>query len=530
MTEAPVLKRKRRGARAAMHAIRAAKLPDEQQPVRPGMEGGRFKPLTEAEVQRIHHAALDVLENLGLSQAIPSCIETVTKAGGWMNGDGRLCFPRSLIEDHVARANRDFELHGQDSRHDMQPSGNKVYFGTAGAAVHIVDVETREYPESKLIDLYDIGRLVDSLDNIHFYQRPLVARDMTDPNELDINTCYASVAATTKHVGSSWVLPEHLEDTMPMLHMIAGSEKKWRERPFVSMSSCFVVPPMRFAEDACKVLEVGVRAGMPVLLLAAGQAGATSPAALAGAVVQEVAEVLAGLVYVNEIVPRHPCIFGTWPFVSDLRTGAMSGGSGEQAVLMAACGQMGRFYDLPTGIAAGMADSKLPDAQSGYEKGYTDCLAGHSGANLIYESAGMHASLLGCCYESYVIDNDMLGAVNRTIRGIDVTEDSLSVETMRSVCVDGPNHYLGSEQTLDLMQKEYIYPEVGDRTSPKEWAEQGTTDVLQRASLKVREILSQHYPAHIDPVLDEQIRAGLPIRLPREMMRPGNGRWSDKLD
>ena len=85
----------------------------------------------------------------------------------------------------------------------------------------------------------------------------------------------------------------------------------------------------------------------------------------------------------------------------------MSGGSGEQAVLMAACGQMGRFYNLPTGVAAGMADAKLPDAQSGYEKGYTVTLAAHSGANLIYESAGMHASLLGACLESYVIDNDL---------------------------------------------------------------------------------------------------------------------------
>lgn len=80
----------------------------------------------------------------------------------------------------------------------------------------------------------------------------------------------------------------------------------------------------------------------------------------------------------------------------------MSGGSGEQSVLMAACAQMGRFYDLPTGIAAGMADSKLPDAQSGYEKAYTNTLAGHSGANLVYESAGMQASLLACSYESYV--------------------------------------------------------------------------------------------------------------------------------
>jgi len=174
-------------------------------------------------------------------------------------------------------------------------------------------------------------------------------------------------------------------------------------------------------------------------------------------------------------------MFGTWPFVSDLRTGSMSGGSGEQAVLAAACGQMGRHYDLPTGIPAGMADAKLPDAQSGYEKAYTLTLAAHSGANLVYESAGMHASLLGCCYESMVIDNDMLGAINRTVRGIEINEDTLSLDAMRDTCIGGPAHYLGHPQTLERMQKDYVYPDVGDRTSPKEWVEQDRPELITTA-------------------------------------------------
>jgi len=507
------------GGRAARRALRAAPTPEEEKPVRPGMESGRYKPLTDSEVERINEAALDVLENIGLSQAIPSCIEICTAAGA-RYADERLFFPRSLIEDTVANAARNIVLHGQDPKHDMELAGNRVYFGTAGAAVHIVDSDTREYRESTLEDLYNAARLVDFLEHIHFYQRSMVARDVAEPEDMDFNTCYAAVQGTTKHVGSSWVLPEHLDKSFEMLHMIAGSEKKWRERPFVSCSSCFVVPPLRFAEDACSVLETTVRGGMPVLLLAAGQAGATSPAALAGAVVQEVAEVLAGLVYVNAIVPGHPAIFGTWPFVSDLRTGAMSGGSGEQAVLMAACGQMGRYYDLPTGIAAGMADSKLPDAQSGYEKAYTNALAGHSGANLIYESAGMQASLLGVSFESYVIDNDMLGAINRSVRGIEVTEDSLSIEAMRDVCVGGPNHFLGHDQTMSLMEKDYVYPVVGDRTSPKEWKEQGSTNVLEKAQARVKEILSSHYPDHIDKTVDESIRTSFNVMLPRDKMKP----------
>lgn len=496
---------RRRGARAAKRALRAAPLAEADRAVRPGMHGGGFKPLSDIDVAKINEAVMTTLETIGLSQAIPSCVEAVTAAGGSYK-DGRLFFPRSLVEDTLANCGRNFVLHGQDPKHDMEVSNNKVYFGTAGAAVHIVDIENRHYRESTLKDLYDMARMVDQLDHIHYFQRCLVARDIEDPADMDFNTCYAAVSGTSKHVGSSWVMPEHVEASLKMLHVLAGSEKKWRERPFVSQSNCFVVPPLRFAEDACACLEVAVRGGMPVLLLAAGQAGATSPAALAGAVVQEVAEVLAGLVWVNLMVPGHPAMYGTWPFVSDLRTGSMSGGSGEQAVLMAACGQMGRYYDLPTGVAAGMSDAKLPDAQSGFEKGYTVTLAAHSGANLVYESAGMHASLLGCSYESMVIDNDMLGAINRTVRGIEVNDETMSLSAMRDVCVDGPSHYLGHSQTLELMQKEYIYPEVGDRTSPKEWAEQDKPDLIAVARKRVDELLTTHHPVHVSDESDAAVR------------------------
>ena len=138
-------------------------------------------------------------------------------------------------------------------------------------------------------------------------------------------------------------------------------------------SNCFVVPPMKFAEESCITMEDCVRRGMPMLLLSAGQAGATAPAPIALTIVQAMAECLAGVVYVNAIKKGAPAIFGTWPFVSDLRPGAMSGGSAEQALLTAGCAQMHRFYDLPGGAASGISDSKRPDMQAGWEQGMT-CL------------------------------------------------------------------------------------------------------------------------------------------------------------
>ena len=270
---------------------------------------------------------------------------------------------------------------------------------------------------------------------------------------------------------------------------------------------------MKFATESCLTMEACIRGGMPILLLSAGQAGATAPAPLAAAIVQAVAECLAGVVYVNAMRPGYPAVFGTWPFVSDLRTGAMSGGSGEQALLTAGCAQMHRFYGLPGGAAAGIADAKLPDMQAGWEQAISNVLAGLAGLNLVYEAAGMHASLLGFCHESLILGDDLLGQVLRCIRGIEVTEDSVSLDAMRDVCLGGPGHYLGHPQTLGLMQTEYVYPVTADRTSPKEWVELGRPDLIARATRRKHEILARSKTPLIDAATDARIRASFNIHI-----------------
>ena len=496
----------RTGGRQARVAMRAAPLADDVRPVRGGLPGGTYKPLTEAGMAKIHQSALEALEVIGLSNAPSSGVEILTGAGAILGDDGRIRVPRALVEDMLAVAARNITLHARDTRHDLHLSGSNVHFGTAGAAVHIVDPITLDYRDSTAQDLYDAARLVDNLDNIHFYQRTMVCRDVIDNVDMDLNTLYACLAGTKKHVGTSFFDPDAVAPAFDILHRVAGGEDKWLERPFVSNSNCFVVPPMKFAEESCRVMEDCIRRGMPMLLLSAGQAGATAPAPIALAIVQAMAECLAGVVYVNAIKKGAAAIFGTWPFVSDLRTGAMSGGSAEQALLTAGCAQMHRFYDLPGGAASGISDSKLPDMQAGWEQGITNTLAGLAGLNMCYEAVGMHASLLGFCLESLILGDDLLGQAMRCVRGIEVNEDSTSIEAMKEVCLGGPGHYLGSDQTLKLMQTEYIYPKVANRMSPKEWNEAGKPLLLDKAIERKNEILSRAGNV-IDPQIDAAIRA-----------------------
>ncbi len=518
--DAPPRRSRRGGGRAARKAARAAPLPENMRPVRPGLEGGTYRPLSDADMEKINDTALTALEEIGLADAPPSGVEILTGAGAIAGGDGRIRFPRALVEDMVAIAARDFTLCGQDPLHDIRPGGYRVHFGTAGAAVFVYDPASRENREPVVQDLYDSARIVDSLDNIHFFQRTLTPRDTVEPRDMDLNTLYACISGTTKHVGTSFTLADYAAEGLDMLHMVAGSEETWRRRPFVSNTNCFVVPPMKFATESCLVMETLIRGGMPILLLSAGQAGATAPAPLAGAVVQAVAECLAGLVYVNALSPGHPAIFGTWPFVSDLRTGAMSGGSPEQGLLTAACGQMARYYDLPGGSACAMSDSKEMDMQAGYERGLANVMAGLSGLNLVYESVGMHSSLLSHCLEALFVDNDVIGACMRCVRGIEVNDETMALDTMKEVCLGGPGHYLGADQTLRLMQTEYVYPTVGDRSSPKEWLENDRPDLISKAIGRKNTLLASYYPAHIPEATDAAIRERYTIFLPRENMSP----------
>ncbi|ABD54518.1 trimethylamine methyltransferase [Jannaschia sp. CCS1] len=499
-------KGRRGGGRAARVAARAAALPDAMRPIRPGMEGGVLKVLTDAQIGQIHEAALQALETIGLVDAPQSGVDLMVSVGAIHGDDGRIRFPRQVVEDALGKAARGITLMGRDPRHDLHLSGAKVHYGTAGAAVHIVEPATNSYRESTAQDLHNAARITEALDNVNFFQRPMVCRDVVDNLEMDLNSIYASVSGTGKHIGMSFSDPSHVAPCMELIHQVAGGEEAWRARPFLSNSNCFVVPPMKFATESCETMEHCIRAGMPVLLLSAGMAGATAPSTIAGAVTQATAECLAGLVYVNALAPGHPAVFGTWPFGLDLRTGAMCLGSGEQALLSSACAQMHQFYGLPGGAAGGASDAKMPDMQAGWEQMCSNVMAGLSGLNMVYEAAGMHASLLGFCLESLILSDDLIGQAMRCVRGIEVNDDTLALDQMAEVCMGGPGHYLGTDKTLALMQSDFVYPTLGNRMSPKEWEENDKPDLMAGAIARKQAILAEGR-CLVAPAVDREVRA-----------------------
>ena len=382
---------------------------------------------------------------------------------------------------------------------------DRVYFGTGGAAVQTLDLDSHLYRPSTLRDLADFTRLIDTLPNVSWFTRCCVATDVPDIVDLDINTAYCLMQYTQKPVGTSITLGDHVDPIVDLFDIVAGGEGKFAEKPFCKVHISPIISPMRYGEDAFEVAMASIRRGMPINAIIAAMSGATSPATIDGMLAASFAETLAALVMVNIFSPGYPMIFSNWPFVIDLRTGAFSGGGGEISILNAAAAQLANHIGVPSGVASSMSDAKAVDAQMGMEKALSSLACGLSGANMVYESSGMMASLLGASFEAFVLDNEMLSHVYRMIRGVEVSEETLGFETMRNV-ITGEGHFIGETQTMQAMERDYFYPRFGDRVEPTAWAEAGARDAWSRANAEVREVLATHEPRHIATAADGRIR------------------------
>ncbi len=495
------------------------------QVVQPGMQGGAYKPLSEHDIQRIYSTALDILENIGIGDPIPQILHYALPGGCVLGDDNRLRFPRTLVEDLIDVSAREYVCFAPDPALDMELSGQRVYFSTSGEAVSILDYASRSYRPTRLVDLYDAARLADSLEHIHTFGQPFIAAEYS--NDLyvhDMNIAYAELAGTRKSFALGIAEVEHIEPIIAMFDVYLGDEGGFLKRPFCTFGGCPIVSPLRFGKDNAEVLIRVAELGLIADVAVAPQAGSTSPAALAGTLAQCFAETLACMAVVNLVRAGSAINFGMWPFISDLRTGAFSGGSGEEALVMAATAQLCNHFGFITSTACGMTDAKTMDAQAGYEKAITGTALALAGSNFVSAYPGVVGSLIGQSFEGMVIDNDMLGNIQRLLQGIEVTDETLSYQVIRDT-VYGSGHFLDQPQTLALMQKEYLYPQLADRRTPGEWEASGKQDICELAHGKVKNILASHYPEYIDPRADARIRDQFPIRLAREDMHGGNGRW-----
>ncbi len=466
-----------------------------------GLEARHYNLFTDRELEKINQGVMQTLRQVGLEVNSAQAREILKDNGAEV--DGKICkLPTSMVEEAIDKAPSKVVLYGRDPKYNLHLEDSRVYFGTGGTVLNILDIETGEKRKTNIDDIANAGRLVDALENIHFYLLHLYPNEL-EQDDVDINRFYAGLKNTKKHLMGGIYSLSGLKQVIEMASMVAGNEDELRAKPFVSFITCTISPLKLDKEYTDFMMEIATR-GLPVAIPSETLAGATGPMTIAGSLVVQLAESLGALTVAQLLNPGTPIILASTASVMDMKTSSYLSGAIEMGLMHAGVAQMSHFYELPLYATAGMSDSKIPDAQAGYEKALTSLLVGLAGANFIHDAAGPLEFCTTVAYEQHVIDNEIIGMVMRAIRGVEVTDESLALDLIEEV---GPgNNFFTQKHTIKHMRSELFDPKVSDRNNRERWEEEGAKDTWERAKKIAKEILLNHDPKTLDPELDSKIR------------------------
>lgn len=467
--------------------------------IRKGLLGGSFKPLTDEAMQMVHETAMRIIDEVGFEVNSETALELFEGAGARVDKEKRrVCLSQDRVMELIDMAPSEITLCGQDEKHDLLLGGQRVYAGTGGTALYIYHPDTGQKHPASLEDLKRIARLVDGLDNIHFFLLPTYPNELA-PGRVDVNRFFAGLDNTTKHVMGGVYTLDGVKQVIKMAEIIAGSADKLRQRPIISMITCSI-SPLKMDGTYGDLLVPIAKSGIPVACPAEPLCGATSPVTLAGNLTIQIVDSLMGVLLTQIINPGAPVILGSVATSTDLTDLKYLAGSIEMGLLNAAGAQMAQFYKLPFYATAGMTDSKVLDAQSGYESALTNLLCALAGANYIHDAAGLMEFAMTVCYEKYVIDNEILGMVMRAVEGVNVNDETLAFDLIKQVGPGG--NFVAAKHTRRFMRSEHYQPSLSDRRSRDEWETEGRKSAWERASERVEGIIANH-----DYSLPEAIRS-----------------------
>lgn len=479
-----------------------------------GLTGGKFKVLSEGDVERIHTSALEILEKVGIKVESSRILDLLKKGGAKVSPESEIAkLPKGMIKQALQVVPKEVDLYGRKKGYDLHLNDKKVHLGTGGAAIKVLDLETGKTRATTLRDLANLARLVENLGNIHFFLRPVVATDVST-EKLDVNKVYAALSNTYKHIMTSAYTAETARDVIELASIIAGGEEKLRERPFISFVTSWMISPLKVDINAVNVLFEIVKRGIPVALSSAPMAGSTAPVTIAGILTQVHAEELSGIVLTQLIREGSPILYGPVPAAVYMRTMGYAGGAIETALMNVGAIQMAHYLDLPIYSDAGLTDSKIPDVQAGYEKMASILLVTLAGGNYIHHAAGMLESMITVAYEQYVIDNDIIGMALRVLQGVEVDKDTIATDVIEAVGPGG--NFLIQPHTIRYARsEEYFVPLIADKEERMQWESAGSLDGRERARQRAKEIMAQPYQNLIPEDVDQEIRQRFEILLPR---------------
>ena len=466
----------------------------------PYLTGGQLKVLSADDMRKVHFAVLEVLAEVGVRVEYRPALELFRDCGCPVDFDRRIVhLPEHVLRKALATAPSRFTLHGKSAEYDVPVDLDRVYTIGGSCALDVLDLEGVRR-RATLQDLVDLTRLQDALENLHIMHSLVVPQDI--PQRGFERIMFATVMKnTTRNFYSQGQGGQSIRDQVEMAAVIQGGTEQVKRRPIFTIVCCLISPLVQSPERVEELMEAA-RFNIPLYIEVDTMVGATAPVTIAGALVEECANVLCGVTLAQLVNPGCPCVFSIASGILNMTNGQYSGAAPETGLLHAATAQMAHFYGLPFQGGTGI-DATVPDAQAGYERALQVLTNALAGTNFIHLSIGMMEQMLLASYEQCVIDDEILGAACRITRGVEVNQETLAVDLFREVGPGG--NFLGHEHTVRHLRRELWFPKITNRETYPGWMAAGGKDLRQRANERAREILATHHPRPLSDGQEQEI-------------------------
>ncbi|UCG02491.1 MAG: trimethylamine methyltransferase family protein [Candidatus Heimdallarchaeota archaeon] len=469
--------------------------------------------LSMEQVDEIHQASLKVLKNTGVRVLSQQALD-ILKENKCEIKSNTVFIDSELIEDVLHRCPSSFtwfSVHPDSQKHIKLESG-RVNYTISHSPTHIIDFKGKRR-RSTYQDIEDMTRLGDALEMMHLGGSGLSGTVEEIDQGLDLMTAAAyrfiyEVKNTDKplFIPPSGMTPE---DGLEFFNLFREDLSELQKKP-CSWAWVNTVSPLMHNETMIEYALGFAMFGLPVLFCPEVMAHATGPATLGGTLVQHNAEVLSGIVIcqlANEsygIAPPPPIVYGTASSILDPRTAQITLGAPEAGLMNVLTAQMARHYNLPTRGTAGCTDSKVLDAQAGQEAAMNALLASMGGVNLIVNAfGGLGPGIQAASYAAMVFNNESLKAINRVLRGIEISDEALAVDVIHDVGPGG--EYLSHSHTLKHFRSEFFLPKLFDRTDFEVFEKSEKQDFVMRANEIAYEIINSHQPPKLDKYITKQL-------------------------
>lgn len=468
--------------------------------------------LTDIEENAIYEDALVLLAKVGLEVNNDRAIDIFREHGCVIN-NRNVTFPRDVVEKYMDLVPPQFRLYGRDPKYDIVLPDNGPIFGTASSGTNVIDIISREVRPSRAVDIARIGHVLNEMPGISMYTCTISATDASLEYR-NLERFYPALKNCLKPVRASGVdCPEEAEKILKLGYIVAGGKDKFMERPFIAFHNCPVIAPLKMDYHSTEMLIYFVERSIPTYATIVPNAGLTSPLSLGATLVQHVAEFLSVAVLMQMVKPNTPVMFNSLPTVADMRTGAYAPGGVECGLLHMACAQMARFFGVPCGGYVGQTNSKLPDAQAGYERAIAATGGLLCGMDML-QIGGLIEALMTFDYGQLAIDNEIALMLKRMQRGIEYDAAEVAEALAETEEVGPGGVFMEAPLTMKNIRSISYIPNIADRNPRSGWVAEGAKDAAERGLDWVKEILSQDNPNVIDADIDAEIRKEFPDLMP----------------